>query len=98
MANQMVHTVAKTAPKDDQSWLINRITDGVREAQLDLSTFTKDKSHENDYFASITDDDYEAWTKSGIPLAQITGTNNYGPYDPNASDGRNGIRAARLPF
>lgn len=75
MANQMVHTVAKTAPKDDQSWLINRITDGVREAQLDLSTFTKDKSHENDYFASITDDDYEAWTKSGIPLAQITGTN-----------------------
>ena len=90
MANQMVHTVAKTAPKDDQSWLINRITDGVREAQLDLSTFTKDKSHENDYFASITDDDYEAWTKSGIPLAQITGTNNYGPYDPNASDGRNG--------
>ena len=44
MANQMVHTVAKTAPKDDQSWLINRITDGVREAQLDLSTFTKDKS------------------------------------------------------
>lgn len=36
MANQMVHTVAKTAPKDDQSWLINRITDGVREAQPDV--------------------------------------------------------------
>lgn len=90
MANQMVHTVAKTAPKDDQSWLINRITDGVREAQLDLSTFTADKSKENDYFSSISDDDYEAWLKSGIPLAKITDTNNYGPYDKDATDGRNG--------
>ena len=48
---EMVHTTGYTVPQDDQSWLINRITDGIREAQLDLSLFTGDKEKEQKYFA-----------------------------------------------
>ena len=90
MANpvEMVHTTGYTVPKDDQSWLINRITDGIREAQLDLSLFTGDKEKEQKYFASIDPDDFNAWLKSGIPVAKVTSTGLFGPYDPAATDGR----------
>ena len=81
MANpvEMVHTTGYTVPKDDQSWLINRITDGIREAQLDLSLFTGDKEKEQKYFASIDPDDFNAWLKSGIPVAKVTSTGLFGP-------------------
>lgn len=90
MANpvEMVHTTGYTVPQDDQSWLINRITDGIREAQLDLSLFTCDKEKEKKYFASIDPDDFNAWLKSGIPVAKVTSTGLFGPYDPTATDGR----------
>lgn len=88
MAVEMVHTVGVTQPVDDQSWLINRITDGVREAQLDLSLFTGDETKEAQYFASITPDDFNAWLKSGIPVGKVTDTGLFGPYDPDATDGR----------
>lgn len=85
---EMVHTTGYTVPQDDQSWLINRITDGIREAQLDLSLFTGDKEKEQKYFASIDPDDFNAWLKSGIPVAKVTSTGLFGPYDPTATDGR----------
>ena len=90
MANpvEMVHTTGYTVPQGDQSWLINRITDGIREAQLDLSLFTGDKEKEKKYFASIDPDDFNAWLKSGIPVAKVTSTGLFGPYDPAATDGR----------
>ncbi|KAA8827244.1 hypothetical protein [Bifidobacterium myosotis] len=83
---EMVHTTGYTEPQDDQSWLINRMADGIREGQLDLSLFTGD--NENTYFASIDPDDFNAWLKSGIPVAKVTDTGLYGPYDPDATDGR----------
>lgn len=85
---EMVHTTGYTVPQDDQSWLINRITDGIREAQLDLSLFTGSKDKEQKYFASIDPDDFNAWLKSGIPVAKVTNTGLFGPYDPTATDGR----------
>ena len=83
---EMVHTTGYTEPQDDQSWLINRMADGIREGQLDLSLFTGD--NEDTYFASIDPDDFNAWLKSGIPVAKVTDTGLYGPYDPAATDGR----------
>ena len=87
-ADNIVRYTDVAAPQDDQSWLINRMTDGVREVQLDLSLFTGDATKEQTYFASITDNDVNAWMKSGIPLARVTASGKYGPYDPKATDGR----------
>lgn len=87
-ADNMVRTVGVATPQDDQSWLINRMSDGIREVQLDLSLFTGDTTKEQTYFASINPDDVHAWMKSGIPLARVTATGKYGPYDPKATDGR----------
>lgn len=86
--NPMVRTVGVTAPQDDQSWLVNRMSDGIKEGQLDLALFTGDEEAEAKYFASIDPDDTDAWLKSGIPVARVNGTNTYGPYDPAATDGR----------
>lgn len=88
MANAMVRTENLTAPRDKQKWLLNRITDGAKKVTLDLSTFIADPSKEAKYFASIDDENTVAYLRSGIPLARIESTNNFGPYDPTASDGR----------
>lgn len=81
-------------PKDDQSWLVNRISDGVSTVTLDLSTFLGD--NEDQYFAALNDEDTVGYLKSGIPLARIDGTQHYGPYDPAATDGRQNAVAGFL--
>ena len=90
-------------PQDDQSWLVNRLTDGVSTVTLDLTTFlVSDTAKESLYFASLTDEDTIAYLKSGIPLALITATNKYGPYDADATDGRaaavSGFLESQLPI
>lgn len=55
---------------------------------LTWSLFTGDKEKEQKYFASIDPDDFNAWLKSGIPVAKVTSTGLFGPYDPTAADGR----------
>ena len=87
MVNAMVHPENFTAPQDKQKWLLNRITDGVKKVTLDLSTFVGG-ANESKYFASIDDENTVAYLYSGIPLARINNTNNFGPYDPTAKDGR----------
>ena len=87
MANAMVRTVNLTAPQDKQKWLLNRITDGVKKVTLDLSTFVGG-ANESKYFASIDDENTVAYLHSGIPLARINNSNNFGPYDPTTHDGR----------
>lgn len=87
-----VTTETYTEPADDQSWLVNRITDGTQGVTLDVNTFlTEGKSDQ--YFNHLSDDDLVGYIKSGIPLAIITSGDSqglYGPYDPDATDGRNG--------
>ena len=81
------YTVTNAEPRDDQSWLVNRFTDGVRTVTLDLTTFIGG-DNEDKYFASVSDTDTVSYLKSGIPLARITASGKYGPYDSTASDGR----------
>lgn len=62
---------------DDQSWLGSR--HGIGECAsvtLDKSTFTEGTHYPAGYF------------KSGLPIAKITATGKYGPYDNAAVDGR----------
>lgn len=82
-----IYTVTNAEPRDDQSWLVNRFADGVRTVTLDLTTFIGG-DNEDKYFASVSDTDTVSYLKSGIPLARITASGKYGPYDPEASDGR----------
>lgn len=61
----------------DQSWLGSQHgVDNARTATLDTSTFTLATHYPDGFF------------KSGIPLAKITATGKYGPYDDAAVDGR----------
>jgi len=62
---------------DDQSWL--RTSHGTNDAR----TVTFDKST----FAAGTHYP-QGFLKSGIPVAKITATGKYGPYDDTATDGR----------
>ncbi|MEE8666842.1 MAG: hypothetical protein SOI13_01600 [Bifidobacterium mongoliense] len=88
MSTLGVYTDNLSAPQDDQSWLVNRKSDGIQSVTLDLASFVTDDSK---YFASLGADDTVGYLKSGIPLARIaTGDKQgeYGPYDKSATDGR----------
>lgn len=62
---------------DDQSWLGSEHgTQATESCTLDVSTFTPNTHYPAGYI------------KSGIPLGQITATKKFGPYDNNATDGR----------
>lgn len=76
-------------PNDDQSWLVNRLGDGIQSVTLDVTTFVSDTMASK----CIVDDDPDntvVYIKSGIPLARITKSGLYGPYEAAAKDGRNG--------
>lgn len=61
---------------DDQSWLGSAHgTDAARTVTLDTSAFTAGTHYPNGYFPS------------GLPLAKITATGKYGPYNDAAADG-----------
>ncbi|MFD5663447.1 head decoration protein [Streptomyces anthocyanicus] len=62
---------------DDQSWLGSEHgTQATEPATLDTSAFTAGTHYPDGYF------------KSGIPLGVITATGKYGPYQGDATDGR----------
>lgn len=67
----------ETFGSDDQSWLgSSHGTQATESVVLDTSTFTAGTHYPDGYF------------KSGLPLAKITATGKYGPYDDAAVDGR----------
>lgn len=62
---------------DDQSWLASAHgTDAGVGITLDVSAFTAGTHYPDGYFPS------------GLPIAKITATGLYGPYDDTAVDGR----------
>ncbi|MFD9212086.1 head decoration protein [Streptomyces sp. NPDC059544] len=62
---------------DDQSWLGSEHgTQATEPVTLDTSTFTPATHYPNGYF------------RSGIPLGKITAGGKYGPYQGDATDGR----------
>lgn len=82
-----------TEPADNQGWLVNRLSDGISTVHLAFDTFSGggDDAKLDQYFAGLTDESTSGWIRSGIPLARITSGGNtgyYGPYDPDAEDGR----------
>lgn len=86
-------TTENGTPEDDQSWLVNRMGDGIQAVQIALDTFIGNPDKEASYFNSLSATDTVGHIRSGIPLALITSgddTGMYGPYDPDAHDGRNG--------
>lgn len=78
-----VFTDKAVIPQDNQKWLVNGQGDFLRTVTIDITTFTKDE-----YFSSTDPKATVAYLRSGIPLARITATGLYGPYDPTAKDGR----------
>jgi hypothetical protein len=62
---------------DDQSWLgSTHGTQATESITLDTSAFTPATHYPNGYF------------RSGIPLGRITASGKYGPYQGDATDGR----------
>lgn len=67
----------ETYYEDDHSWLASAHgTDATRTITLDVSAFTSGAHYPRGYLPS------------GLPLGRIAATGLYGPYDPNAGDGR----------
>lgn len=62
---------------DDPSWLGSAHgTDSTETGTVDTSLFTEATHYPNGYLPS------------GLPLGQVTTTGLYGPFDPDATDGR----------
>jgi|SRR5690606_10128398 len=67
----------ETFGADDQSWLGSMHgTQATESITLDTSAFTQATHYPAGYF------------KSGLPLGRITATGKYGPYQGDATDGR----------
>lgn len=67
----------ETFGQDDQTWIAAAHgIDLARSVTLDTSAFTSGTHYPNGYF------------RSGTPLAKITASGLYGPYDDAAVDGR----------
>lgn len=79
----MVHDTGSTVVRDDKSWLVNSRSGGVKSVTLDLDTF-KGKA---EYVTGASAEASQFYLRSGIPLAREDG-GLYGPYDPDADDGR----------
>lgn len=78
-----------STPLEDQRWRVGKFGQNTDDITLDLTTFQGDK--QNTYLANEpADTDTTGWIRDGIPLVKIPESGKYGPYDPDATDGRNG--------
>lgn len=83
MANN-VQYVGDVQPAADRSWLFDEIAKPIP-VTLDLTKFTDDALFQDAGNSST------GFIHSGVPLGLITASGEYGPYDKNASDGRNTV-------
>ena len=90
MAYENVRSTGIVTVEENNEWRFgNHTDDGTVSVTLDLSTFNvKDETKRDKYLTGLGDKATTIWIKSGIPLAKITASGAYGPYDPNATDGR----------
>ena len=85
----MIHGTGVRTIADDQTWRYGEQLPGTVSITLDLATFsTANKTNKAKYLTGLDDSATEVYIKSGVPLARITSSGLYGPYDPEASDGR----------
>lgn len=90
MAYENVRSTGVVTVEENNEWRFgNHTDDGTVNVSLDLSTFNvEDTAKRDKYLTGVGDRATTIWIKSGIPLAKITATGEYGPYDPTATDGR----------
>ncbi|KAA8829332.1 hypothetical protein [Bifidobacterium tissieri] len=75
--------------EDKQDWLVSKRSGGVRTVTIDLDTFKVDDEDKLAQYVTGTGDRATViYIRSGIPLARITDSGAYGPFDPDATDGR----------
>ena len=85
----MIHGTGVRTIADDQTWRYGEQLPGTVSITLDLATFsTANKTNKAKYLTGLDDSATEVYIKSGVPLARITSSGLYGPYDPEATDGR----------
>ena len=94
MANEIeqVHSTGIVTVKDDQSWRFGEQPHGTLDVTLDLTKFNvTDNEKLKKYITGYGPKAQTVYIKSGLPLGRITDTGLYGPYDKDASDGRNAV-------
>lgn len=94
MANEIeqVHSTGIVTVKDDQSWRFGEQPHGTLDVTLDLTKFNvSDNEKLQTYITGYGPKAQTVYIKSGLPLGRITDTGLYGPYDKDASDGRNAV-------
>lgn len=85
----MIHSTGVRSVIDDQTWRYGEQLPGTVSVTLDLATFSNAKAeNKKKYLTGLDDSATEVYIKSGVPLARITSSGLYGPYDPEATDGR----------
>ncbi|WP_433547175.1 head decoration protein [Streptomyces sp. CA-294286] len=68
----------------DRDWLASRHgTDSTETITLDLGKFTKGA-----HYVDPSPGNIHGYVRSGVPVGCITASGLYGPYDPEATDGR----------
>lgn len=90
MAVEMVRTTGVVEHVSSDEWRITPHNDGNWvSVTLDVNTFNvADTAKRNQYITGVGPKAQRVWIKSGIPLARITDTGLFGPYDSDATDGR----------
>lgn len=94
MANEIeqVHSTGIVTVKDDQSWRFGEQPHGTLDVTLDLTKFNvADSEKLQKYITGYGPKAQTVYIKSGLPLGRITDTGLYGPYDKDATDGRNAV-------
>lgn len=88
----MIRSTGVRTVDDDQTWRYGEQLPGTVSITLDMDTFSKaTEAKKKQYMTGWGDSVTELWIKSGLPLARITSGKSkglYGPYDPDATDGR----------
>lgn len=88
----MIHSTGVRTVDEDQTWRYGEQLPGTVSVTLDMETFSKATTEkQKKYMTGWGDASTELWIKSGLPLARITSGKSeglYGPYDPDATDGR----------
>ena len=89
---EMVHGTGITTVEENNEWRFGEQDGGVVSVTLVPDLFNvEDEALKNKYLTGLGPNATTIYIRSGIPLALITSGENqgaYGPYDPDATDGR----------
>lgn len=89
---EQVHSTGITTVEENNEWRFGEQSGGVVSVTIIPELFNvEDETLKNKYLTGVGPKASTIYIRSGIPLARITDGDNkggYGPYDPNATDGR----------